>query len=113
MPRCCKYTYDNGQCTTCGTQTERGLTMDAQENYKDVDGNDITLEKLVKTEPAWAVNVIRHLKSEKSMLIVRLHELLKAAELVDEKESLGLEPGQQLSVQIDLCRRYFRRHESA
>jgi hypothetical protein len=87
--------------------------MDAQENYKDVNDNDITLEKLVKTEPAWAVNVIRHLKAEESMLIVRLHELLKAAELVDEKESLGLEPGQRLSVQIDLCRRYFRRHESA
>lgn len=28
MPRCCKYTYDNGQCTTCGTQTERGITME-------------------------------------------------------------------------------------
>lgn len=34
MPRCCRYTYDNGQCSTCGTQTERGLTMSKQLDSK-------------------------------------------------------------------------------
>lgn len=83
--------------------------MQEQENYKDIDGNDITLEKLVRTEPDWAANVIRQLKSDKSILTVRLHELLVAAELVDAVDTLGLASGQRLSVQIDLCRRYFNR----
>lgn len=25
MPKCCRHTYDNGQCSTCGRQTSRGL----------------------------------------------------------------------------------------
>lgn len=38
------------------------MDMQEQENYKDIDGNDITLERLVRTDPEWAVNVIRYLK---------------------------------------------------
>lgn len=38
--------------------------MQEQENYKDIDGNDITLEKLVRTEPEWAANVIRYYKKK-------------------------------------------------
>lgn len=46
-------------------------------------------------------------------LETRLTELLKAAELVDRHESLGVVTGRELSIQIDMCRRYFRKHESA
>lgn len=34
----------------------------ADENYHDQDGNPITLEALVRSEPEWAVNVIRMLR---------------------------------------------------
>lgn len=27
MPKCCNVTYDNGQCSTCGRQTKRGLQI--------------------------------------------------------------------------------------
>ena len=46
-------------------------------------------------------------------LETRLTELLKAAELVDRHESLGIVTGRALSIQIDMCRRYFQKHESA
>jgi hypothetical protein len=42
-------------------------------------------------------------------LETRLAELLKAAELVDRCDQLGIVTGRALSVQIDMCRRFFNR----
>jgi len=34
------------------------------ENYHDIDGNPVTLEKLCRTEPGWACSRIRHMRKQ-------------------------------------------------
>ena len=83
--------------------------MPDDKKYQDIDGNYVTLDKLCRTEPAWAANVIRTLRADRDELQTRLTELYSAAELVDKHESLGCVTGRALAIQIDLCRRAFRK----
>src|SRR5690606_34379832 len=40
----------------CRQETETGM---AEREYKDSEGNVVTLDKLVRIEPEWAANIIR------------------------------------------------------
>lgn len=44
------------------------------ENYQDIDGNPIALDKLVRDEPEWACNLIREFRKRVTALESLLHE---------------------------------------
>ncbi len=43
--------------------------------YRDFDGNNVTLEKLVRTEPGWACSRIRHMTQQLTEANARIAEL--------------------------------------
>ena len=48
----------------CEIGVDPGLIIDGLScDYKDFDGNDISLDKLCRKDPEWAANVIRTLKA--------------------------------------------------
>ena len=58
--------------------------------YKDVSGNPVTLDWLVKNEPEWAANQIRHLdkleaKLEDAIKLLRFQEMHKSAEILTDQ----------------------------
>lgn len=42
--------------------------MEAEQKYYDMDGNEVSLHRLVSTDPGWAENRIRHMTDELSRL---------------------------------------------
>lgn len=66
-------------------ETDKALV----EDYHDMDGNPCTLEKLTRTEPAWACNAIRQLKSRGLESQARI-EALEAGERVWQSNNRDL-----------------------
>lgn len=57
------------------------------EHYFDIDGNPISLDRLVRTEPEWAANCIRTLKAERDAAV---RERDESNERADEVEAIEL-----------------------
>jgi len=55
------------------------------ETYKDINGNEVSLDKLCRTEPAWAANVIRTLKDTKAEHQAQLRLLAGAVLDIDDQ----------------------------
>jgi len=58
--------------------------------YKDVSGNPVTLDWLVKNEPEWAANQIRHrdkleAELEEARKLLRFQEMHKSAEILKDQ----------------------------
>ena len=49
--------------------------LEDERNYFDADGNEVSLDKLVRIEPAWAANRIRWMTAENERLKAALSDI--------------------------------------